>query len=56
MIPVAEVAAQATEVSKFLRTLNTQLVPSPTIDTIHRVLPKASGTIDLELAATGTLL
>ena len=47
---------QATEVSKLLRTLSAQVVPSPAIDTIHRVLPEASGTIDLELAATSTML
>src|SRR5262245_16271409 len=56
VIPVAEVAAQATEVAKLLRTLSTESVPSPAIDTIHRVLPEASGTIDLELAATSTML
>ena len=56
VIPVAEVAAQATEVSKLLRTLSAQVVPNPTIDTIHRGLPEASGTIALELAATSTLL
>src|SRR5262249_51533987 len=47
---------QATEVSQLLRTLSAQVVPSPAIDTIHRVLPEASGTIDLELAATSTML
>src|SRR6516165_11771899 len=56
VIPVAEVAAQATEVAKLLRTLSAQVVPSPAIDTIHRVLPEVSGTIDLELAATSTML
>src|SRR5262249_54094237 len=56
VIPVEEVATQATEVSKLLRTLSAQVVPSPAIDTIHRVLPEASGTIDLELAATSTML
>src|SRR5215475_13991270 len=56
VIPVAEVATQATEVSKLLRTLSAQVVPSPAIDTIDRVLPEASGTIDLELAATSTML
>src|SRR5262245_40590004 len=56
VIPVAEVATQATEVSKLLRTLIAKGVPSPVIDTIHRVLPEASGTIDLELAATSTML
>src|SRR5262245_60540767 len=56
VIPVAEVATQATEVSTLLRTLRAQIVPSPTIDTIHRVLPEVSGTIDLERAAISTLL
>src|SRR5262249_50485895 len=56
VVPVAEVATQATEVSKLLRTLSAKVVPSPAIDTIHRVLPEASGTIDLEFAATSTML
>src|SRR5437867_3680990 len=56
VIPVAEVATQATAVSTLLRTLRAQIVPSPAIDTIHRVLPEVSGTIDLELAATSTML
>jgi hypothetical protein len=53
---MAEVATQATAVSTLLRTLRTQVALSPIIDTIHRVLPETSGTIDLELAATSTLL
>src|SRR5262245_43394418 len=56
VIPVEEVATRATEVSTLLRTLRAQVVSSPAIDTIHRVLPEASGTIDLELAATSTML
>ena len=56
VIPVAEVATQATAVSTLLRTLHAQVGPSPAIDTIHRVLPEVSGTIDLELAATSTML
>jgi hypothetical protein len=56
VIPVAEVAAQATEVAKLLRTLRAQVVPSLAIDTIHRVLPEVSGTIDLEFTATSTML
>jgi hypothetical protein len=56
VIPVAEVATQATEVSTLLHTLRAQVVPSPAIATIHRVLPEVSGTIDLELAAISTLL
>src|SRR5262245_54911773 len=56
VIPLAEVATQATEVTKLLRTLSAQVIPSPAIDTIHQVLPEVSGTIDLKLAATSTLL
>jgi potassium efflux system protein len=56
VIPVEEVATQATEVAQLLRTLSAQVVPSPAIDAIHRVLPEASGTIALERAATSTML
>jgi small-conductance mechanosensitive channel len=56
VIPVEEVAAQATEVSKLLLTLSAQVVPSPAIDALHRVVPEASRTIDLELEATNTML
>src|SRR5262245_50498435 len=56
VIPVEEVATQATAVSTRLRTLRAQVAPSPAVDTIHRVLPEVSGTIDLELAATSTML
>ena len=52
VIPVAEVATQVTEVANLLRTLSVQFAPSPAIDTIHKVLPEVSGTIQLELAAT----
>ena len=55
-VPVPEVPTQATEVSKLLCTLSTQVVPSSAIDTIYKVLPEASGTIDLELAATSSML
>jgi hypothetical protein len=52
VVPVAEVVTQATEVSNLLRTLSTKLAPSPEIDTIHKMLPEVSGTLDLEIAAT----
>jgi small-conductance mechanosensitive channel len=55
VIPVAEVATQATAVSTLLRMLSVQVAPTPIIDTIRRVLPEASETIDLELAATSTM-
>ena len=38
VIPVAEVATQATEVTKLLRTLSAQGAPNPAIDTIHKLL------------------
>ena len=56
VIPVAEVATQATEVTKLLRTLSAQGASNPAIATIDKALPEVSGTIDLELAATSTLL
>ena len=55
-IPVAEVATQATEVATLLRTVRTEVGPSPALATIHTGLPEVSATIDLELAATSTLL
>jgi potassium-dependent mechanosensitive channel len=56
VIPVVEVASQATEVSQLLRRLSVQFAPSPALDTIDKMLPEVSGTIDLELAATSTQL
>src|SRR4029450_2376683 len=56
VIPVAEGATQGTEGSKLRRTRSAKVVPSPAIDTIDRVLPEASGTIDLELVVTSTML
>jgi hypothetical protein len=47
VIPVAEVATQATGVSNLLRTLSAQFAPSPAIETIHKVLPEVSGTVAL---------
>ena len=56
VIPVAEVATQATEVANLLRTLSAKLTPSPAIETIRQFLPEISGNIDLELAATHNIL
>lgn len=56
VIPVAEVATQATEVSNFLRMLSVKFALNPEIATIHKVLPAVSETIALELAATINLL
>ena len=47
VIPVAEVATQATEVATLLRTVRTEVVPSPALATIHTGLPEVSATIDL---------
>ena len=55
-IPVAEVATQATEVATLLRTVRTEVSPGPALATIHTGLPEVSATIDLELAATSTVL
>ena len=56
VIPVAEVATQATEVSNLLHTLSAQFASSSAIATIHKVLPEVSETIALELAATISIL
>jgi hypothetical protein len=56
MIPVAEVATQTTEIATLLRTVRTEVSPSPVLATIHTGLPEVSATIDLERAATSTVL
>jgi small-conductance mechanosensitive channel len=56
VIPVAEVATQATEVANLLRTLRAQVAPSPEITMIQKLLPEVSGNIDLELVATSNIL
>ena len=56
VIPLAEVATQATEVAQLLRTLRAQVVHNPAIDTIHRGLPEVRRTIDLAPTATSTML
>jgi potassium efflux system protein len=55
-IPVAEVATRATEASNLLRTLNTQLAPSPEIETIRNGLPEVSKNMLVELNWTRTIL
>jgi potassium-dependent mechanosensitive channel len=55
-IPLADVATKATEVSAVLRTLNTQLAPSPDIERIGRQLSEVSRHIGLELAGMLSLL
>ena len=55
-IPVAEVATRATEVSNLLHTLETQLAPSPAIETIRKQVPKVSAHIDLLLEGTTEIL
>ncbi len=55
-IPLAEVATRATQVSNLLRTLNTQLAPSPEIERIQNRLPEASEVIAVELRWAMTIL
>jgi potassium efflux system protein len=55
-IPVTEVAAQATEVSNFLRTVYTQLTLTPEIEKIQKSLPEVSRQIDLDLTDTSATL
>jgi potassium efflux system protein len=55
-IPVAEVATRATEASNLLRALNTQLAPSPEIETIRKGLPEVGKDMLLELHWTRTIL
>ena len=55
-IPVAEIAIRATEASNLLSSLQTQLAPSPAIETIGKRLPVISGHIDLLLEGTTEIL
>jgi small-conductance mechanosensitive channel len=56
VIPVAEIATQATEVSNLLRGFATSLASSSAIETIRKDLPRVSGDIGLELSSTATIL
>jgi potassium efflux system protein len=51
-IPVANVTAQATEVSNFLRTLYTQVAPGREIEQIQKELPEVSARMEVELLRT----
>jgi hypothetical protein len=55
-IPAAEVATQATAAMNLVRTLETQVAPSPTIEAIRSRLPKVSAHIDLLLEGTTEIL
>jgi small-conductance mechanosensitive channel len=55
-IPLADVATRATEVSNLLSTMDTELAPSPGIETIEKQLPGVSERIALELAGTMSLI
>ncbi len=55
-IPLADIATKATEVEALLRTLNTELAPSPDIERIEKQLPGVSGLIGREFAGTMNLL
>jgi hypothetical protein len=53
---VAEVAKRANEALNLLRHVNRLLDPSPQVETIQKLLPEASRTIDLEVSATKKVL
>jgi len=55
-IPLAEVATRATEVQNLLRTLSTQLAPSPEIEMIRKRLPEVSELSAVELRWTMNVL
>ena len=55
-IPVAEIATRTTELSNFLRTLNTQSVPGHEIEYIQKELPEISGRMTVELRRTMRIL
>ena len=55
-IPVAEIAAQATTTTAFLRELTSRLAPSAEIERIQRTLPEASKLIELESEGTAQML
>ena len=55
-IPVAEVAAKATEVSNLLRTLYAQLAPSREIEKIQKELPDLSARTGIDLRRTMKIL
>ncbi len=55
-IPVTEVAAQATEVSNFLRTVYTQFTLTPEIEKVQKSLPEVSRQIDLDFTDTSATL
>jgi small-conductance mechanosensitive channel len=56
VIPVAEIATQATEVSNLLRGFATSIASSNAIETIRKNLPEVSRNIDGELASTTNIL
>jgi potassium-dependent mechanosensitive channel len=56
VIPVAEIATQATEVSNLLRGFATNLAPGTAVETIRKNLPEVSANNDLELASTTNIL
>ncbi len=55
-IPSAEVATRATEVTDLLRTLTTNLAPSPAIETVQQALPGIIEQIDRGFAGTMSTL
>jgi potassium efflux system protein len=56
VIPVAEIATQATEVSNLLRGFATSLASGSAIESIRKYLPEVSANIDLELDSATDIL
>jgi X-X-X-Leu-X-X-Gly heptad repeat protein len=55
-IPLADIAAQATEMAKLLSALTTAAAPGTAIDNIANSLPELSKALDEQIAATQTAL
>src|SRR5688500_2498401 len=55
-IPVDEVATQAAQLPKLIRTLTEPLAPSPAIDAIRQRLPELQEQVDRDLAAAEGVL
>jgi small-conductance mechanosensitive channel len=51
-IPLADIAARATEVSNFISSLTTAATPSAQIETIAKTLPESSAKLEAQFAAT----
>jgi small-conductance mechanosensitive channel len=56
VIPVAEVATRATEVTNLLRSFDAKFAPNTTIETISKSLPEVDKLMELELEGTKSVL